>query len=64
MTTRNLLWGLAAMVALFVIGSIIGGVWDDSDVAGVITVTLWAVSIIGAAVLLLLLVVAAFRRRG
>ena len=63
MSNRNILWGLAAMVALFIVGSIVGGVWDDSDTAGAITVALWAISIIGAAVLIVLLVVNALRRR-
>jgi len=47
MTTRRILYGLAGMVALFVLGSIIGGVWDDNDTAGGITSTLWVISIIG-----------------
>jgi len=63
MTIRRILYGLAAMVALFIIGSIIGGVWDDNDTAGGITATLWAISVIGAAVLLLALAVILVRRR-
>jgi hypothetical protein len=63
MTTRRILYALAAMVAVFIIGSIIGGVWDDSDTAGNITVTLWAISIIGAALLLVILAVNSVRRR-
>lgn len=63
MTTRRILYALAAMVALFMIGSIIGGVWTDSDTAGNITATLWAISIVGAALLLLALVVTSVRRR-
>ena len=47
MTTRRILQALAAMVALFIIGAIIGGVWDHNDTAGNIAVTLWAISIIG-----------------
>ncbi len=61
MTTRRILYGLAAMIALFIIGSIIGGVWDDNDTAGDITVTLWAISIIGAALLLIWLAVVMVR---
>jgi uncharacterized membrane protein YoaK (UPF0700 family) len=62
MTTRRILYGLAAMVALFIIGAIIGGVWDNNDTAGAITVTLWAISAIGAVVLLLALIVIRRRR--
>jgi uncharacterized membrane protein len=63
MTTRRILQALAATVALFIIGAIIGGVWDHSDTAGNITVTLWAISIIGAALLLVMLAVISVRRR-
>ena len=63
MTTRRILYALVAMVALFIAGAIIGGVWDDSDAAGNITVTLWAISIIGAALLLVMLAVTSVRRR-
>ena len=63
MTTRRILQALAAMVVVFIIGAIIGGVWDDSDTAGSITVTLWAISIIGAALLLVMFAVGAVRRR-
>jgi hypothetical protein len=51
------------MLALFVIGSIIGGVWDDNDTAGGITSTLWVISIIGAIVLLLALAVVTVKGR-
>ena len=63
MTTRRILYALVAMVALFIIGAIIGGVWNDRDTAGGITVTLWAISIIGAALLLATLAVTSVRRR-
>jgi MYXO-CTERM domain-containing protein len=63
MTTRRILYALVAMVALFIVGPIIGGVWDDSDAAGNITVTLWTISIIGAALLLVMLAVTSVRRR-
>ena len=63
MTTRKLLYGLGAMVALFVIGSSIGGIWDESDTAGAITVALWAISIIGAVLLLIAFAVASIQRR-
>jgi hypothetical protein len=51
------------MVAIFVIGSIIGGVWDDDDTAGAITVTLWAISVVGAVLLLVMLAMATARDR-
>lgn len=57
------LYGLAGMVVLFVIGPIIGAVLHDGDTAGAITVTLWAISVIGAAVRLLLPGTRALRRR-
>lgn len=63
MTHRRILYGLAAMVAIFVIGVIIGAVWDDDDTAGAITVTLWAISLIGAVLLLIALGLARLRRR-
>jgi uncharacterized membrane protein YoaK (UPF0700 family) len=62
MTSRRLLTGLAAMAALFVVGAIIGGVWDSSDTAGAITVALWAIAIVGAALLLLAFLAARMRR--
>ena len=63
MTTRQFWSGLGAMVALFVVGSIIGGVWDDSDTAGAITVALWAISIVGAAILIVVFAVSRLRGR-
>jgi membrane protein DedA with SNARE-associated domain len=60
---RSILSGLGAMVVLFVIGAVIGGVWDHNDTAGNITVTLWGISIIGAALLLLTLTWRMLRRR-
>lgn len=53
------LYGLAGMVVLFVIGPVL----HDGDTAGAITVTLWAISVIGAAVRLLLPGTRALRRR-
>jgi F0F1-type ATP synthase membrane subunit c/vacuolar-type H+-ATPase subunit K len=63
MSIRRILYALAAIVALFIVGSVIGGVWSDSDAAGNITVTLWAISIIGAVLLLLALLLASVRLR-
>ena len=60
---RNIIHGLAAMVALFVVGAVIGGVWDHNDTAGNITVTLWGISIVGAGLLLLALTRRMLRRR-
>lgn len=52
MTSRTLAIGLAVMAAIFLVGAVIGGVWDRSDAAGAVTVAMWAVAIIGALVLL------------
>jgi uncharacterized membrane protein len=52
---RNIVYGLLAMVALFVVGAVIGGVWDHNDTAGNIAVTFWGISIVGAGLLLLAL---------
>jgi hypothetical protein len=60
---RNIIYGLVAMVALFVVGVVIGGVWDHNDTAGNITVTLWGISIVGAGLLLLALTWRMLRRR-
>jgi len=59
--TRRILYGLTAMVALLLVGTIIGLVWaDTSDVAGAIAVV---TNIVGAAGIALLLIVLAARRR-
>jgi uncharacterized membrane protein len=60
---RTILYGLAAMVALFVVGAVIGGVWDHDNTAGNIAVTFWGISIVGAALLLLALTWRMLRRR-
>lgn len=62
MTSRRIIYGLIGMVALFIIGALIGGIWDDNDTAGTISATLWAISIIGAALLLIALIYVATRR--
>jgi protein-S-isoprenylcysteine O-methyltransferase Ste14 len=59
---RFLYW-LVGMVALWFVGAVIGGVWDHSDTAGNIAVTLWAVSIVGAALLLIAWAWRTMRRR-
>jgi hypothetical protein len=51
-TNRNILYALAATVGLFIVGAVISGVWNHNDIAGNITVTLWAISIIGVVILL------------
>ena len=60
---RNTTYGLVAMMALFVVGAVIGGVWDHNDTAGGISVTLWGISIVGAVPLLLALTWRMLRRR-
>ena len=60
---RNITYGLVAMVALFVVGAVIGGVWDHNDTAGSISVKLWGISIVGAGLLLLALTWRKLRRR-
>ena len=54
MTRRRILYWLAAMVALLVVGTIIGLIWaDTSDVAGLIAVV---TNIVGAAAIVILLI--------
>ena len=62
-TNRRILYGVVAIIAIFIMGAVIGGVWDDNDTAGAITVTLWAISVIGMALLLLSFAVSSVRRR-
>ena len=63
-TTRRILYGLAAVVALLVVGTIIGFIWaDTSDVAGSIAVVTNIVGAVGIPVLLIALVVKR-RRQG
>ena len=63
MTIRNIVYGVGAMVALFVVGAVIGGAWDHDDTAGNIAVTFWDISSFGAALLLLALTGRMLRRR-
>jgi fumarate reductase subunit D len=60
-TTRRLLYWLAAMVALLVVGTIIGLIWaDTSDLAGAFA---GVTNVIGALGIVVLLIVLAMRRR-
>jgi uncharacterized membrane protein len=61
-TTRRILYWLAAMVVLLVVGTIIGLIWaDSSDVAGVFAGVTNIVSVVG--IVLLLITLAVKRRR-
>ena len=63
-TRRRIVYGLAAMVALFVAGTIVGLIWaDTSDVAGAIAVATNIVGGAGVALLLIALAVVTRRRR-
>ena len=63
-TRRQILYWLAAMVAVLVLGTIIGLIWaDTSDVAGLIAVVTNIVGGVGIVVLLIALVVVT-RRQG
>ena len=60
-TTRRLLYWLAAMVVLLVVGTIVGLIWaDTSDLAGAFA---GVTNIIGAVGIVVLLIVLAVRRR-
>ena len=64
-TTRRILYGLAAMVALLVVGTIIGLIWaDTSNLAGGIAVVTNIVGVVGVALLLIALAVTRRRRQG
>lgn len=61
MTTRQILYWLAAMVALLVIGTTIGLIWaDTSNVAGAFA---GVTNVIGVAGIVLLIALAVKRRR-
>lgn len=61
---RRILYWLAAMVAVLVVGTIIGLIWaDTSNVAGAIAVAANILGVVGIAVLLIALVVATRRQR-
>jgi uncharacterized membrane protein YtjA (UPF0391 family) len=61
-TTRRILYWLAAMVVLLVVGTIIGLIWaDTSDVAGAFAGVTNIVSVVG--IVLLMIALAVKRRR-
>ena len=61
-TTRRILYWLAAMIVLLVVGTTIGLIWaDTSNVAGVFAGVTNVVSVVG--IVLLLIALAAKRRR-
>jgi Na+/melibiose symporter-like transporter len=64
-STRRLLYWLAAMVALLVVGTIIGLIWaDTSNVAGAFAGVTNVISVVGIVALLIALAVKRRRRPG
>jgi len=64
MDRRRIVYWLGVMVALLVVGTIIGLIWaDTSDVAGTIAVVTNIVGAAGIVLLLIVLVVATRRER-
>jgi len=64
-STRRLLYWLAAMVALLVVGTIVGLIWaDTSNVAGAFAGVTNVISVVGIVVLLIALAVQRRRRPG
>jgi len=64
MTRRRSLYWLAAMVAVLVVGTIIGIIWaDTSDVAGTIALVTNIAGGVGIVALLIALAVVAWRQR-
>jgi ABC-type proline/glycine betaine transport system permease subunit len=64
MTRRRILYWLAAMVAVLVVGTIIGLIWADaSDVAGTIAVVTNIAASVGIVALLIFLAVVTRRQR-
>jgi uncharacterized membrane protein YdcZ (DUF606 family) len=62
-TTRRIFYGLAAMVALLVAGTIVGLLWaDTSNLAGAIAVVTNIVGAVGVALLLIALALTRRRR--
>jgi hypothetical protein len=63
-TTRRILYWLVAMVAVLVVGTIIGLIWaDTSNVAGSIAVFTNILGVVGIAFLLIVLAVKRRRRQ-
>jgi fumarate reductase subunit D len=63
-TRRRILYWLAAMVAVLVLGTIIGLIWaDTSDTAGLIAVVTNVVGALGIVLLLIALGVVTWRQR-
>jgi fumarate reductase subunit D len=63
-TRRRILYWLAAMVAVLVVGTIIGLIWaDTSDVAGLIAVVTNIAGAVGIVLLLIALAVVTRRQR-
>jgi fumarate reductase subunit D len=63
-TRRRILYWLVAMVALLVVGTLIGLIWaDTSDVAGFIAVVTGIIGAVGIVVLLIALAVVTRRQR-
>jgi fumarate reductase subunit D len=64
MTRRRILYWLAAMVAVLVVGTIIGLIWaDTSDVAGTIALVTNIVGAVGIVALLIALALLTRRQR-
>ena len=64
-STRRLLYWLAGMVALLLVGTIIGLIWaDTSNVAGAFAGVTNVISVVGIVVLLIALAVKRRRRPG
>ena len=62
-TTRRIVYWLAAMVVLLVVGTIIGLIWaDTSDVAGAFAGVTNIVSVVGIVLLLIALAIKRHRR--
>jgi NAD/NADP transhydrogenase beta subunit len=64
MTTRRILYWLAAMVVVLVVGTIIGFIWaDTSDVAGTIALVTNIAAAVGIVAVLVFLAVVTRRQR-
>jgi uncharacterized membrane protein YdcZ (DUF606 family) len=64
-TTRRLVYGLAAMVVLIIVGTIIGLIWaDTSDAAGAFAGTTNVIGIVGIVLILIALTLRRRRREG